>query len=160
MKVKRIIDEDFTNYAYQVSMLIAMPSCTFKCEKECGARCCQNSALARAPDVEVDVEKLVLRYLRNRITRAVCFGGLEPFDSFEDVYAFADILRNKYRCGDILVIYTGYYRTEITQRIEQLKPLGNIIVKFGRFLPNREKHYDPVLGVELASDNQYAERIC
>ena len=35
----------------------------------------------------------------------------------------------------------------------------NIIIKFGRYIPNQEKHYDDVLGIELASDNQYAEVI-
>jgi hypothetical protein len=35
----------------------------------------------------------------------------------------------------------------------------NIIVKFGRFIPDDEKRFDEVLGVELASHNQYAEVI-
>lgn len=35
----------------------------------------------------------------------------------------------------------------------------NIIVKFGRFIPNQHPHYDEVLGINLASDNQYAEKI-
>jgi hypothetical protein len=42
---------------------------------------------------------------------------------------------------------------------EQLKSFSNIIIKFGRFIPNQEPHYDEVLGVKLASDNQYARRI-
>ena len=41
----------------------------------------------------------------------------------------------------------------------KLKQYDNIIIKFGRFIPNQEKHYDEVLGVELASPNQYARRI-
>ena len=40
-----------------------------------------------------------------------------------------------------------------------LKKYSNIIIKFGRFIPNQKPHYDPVLGVELASDNQYGEKI-
>ena len=36
---------------------------------------------------------------------------------------------------------------------------SNIIIKFGRFIPNREPHFDEVLGVNLASNNQYAKRI-
>jgi hypothetical protein len=35
----------------------------------------------------------------------------------------------------------------------------NIIIKFGRFVPNKPHHIDEVLGIELASDNQYAKRI-
>ena len=29
-----------------------------------------------------------------------------------------------------------------------------------RFIPNQKPHFDEVLGVVLASENQYAERIC
>jgi hypothetical protein len=36
----------------------------------------------------------------------------------------------------------------------------NIVIKFGRYRPGQQKHFDEVLGVELASDNQYAKRIC
>jgi hypothetical protein len=36
---------------------------------------------------------------------------------------------------------------------------GNIIIKFGRFRPGQEPHYDEVLGVKLASNNQYAKRV-
>ena len=37
--------------------------------------------------------------------------------------------------------------------------LQNIIVKFGRYIPDTDQRYDEVLGVILASDNQYAERL-
>ena len=80
-------------------------------------------------------------------------------DSFEDVFEVVDTLRNS-GCSDDVVIYTGYTMSEIEQKINRLLPLGNIVVKFGRFVPNQTPHYDEVLGVDLASDNQYAERIC
>ena len=32
----------------------------------------------------------------------------------------------------------------------------NIIIKYGRYIPNDGKHFDRVLGVELVSNNQYA----
>jgi len=32
----------------------------------------------------------------------------------------------------------------------------NIIIKFGRFIPDQKSHMDETLGVELASPNQYA----
>ena len=35
----------------------------------------------------------------------------------------------------------------------------NIIIKFGRYIPNRNNKYDEILGVTLASDNQFAEKI-
>jgi hypothetical protein len=41
----------------------------------------------------------------------------------------------------------------------ELSACPNIIIKYGRFIPNHQPHYDEILGVKLASDNQYAERI-
>ena len=57
------------------------------------------------------------------------------------------------------MIYTGYYKEEIIYKINWLKNYDNIVVKFGRFIPGHKKHYDNVLGIELASDNQHAEVI-
>ena len=75
----------------------------------------------------------------------------------EDVIEFVSILR-KYS-NDPVILYTGYYKSEIEDKIEQLQKFPNIIVKFGRFKPNEPHHIDPILGVELASTNQYAEKI-
>ena len=50
------------------------------------------------------------------------------------------------------------YRSSILTS-DILKKFKNIIVKFGRYRPNFQKHFDEVLGVELASTNQYAKRI-
>jgi hypothetical protein len=58
------------------------------------------------------------------------------------------------------VIYNGYYEMEINHDIEYLRQnYDYIIVKFGRFIPDQAPHLDTVLGVKLASNNQYAERI-
>lgn len=48
---------------------------------------------------------------------------------------------------------------EVIVYIKELSVYPNIIVKFGRYTPNQDGHYDDVLGVHLASNNQYAERI-
>ena len=61
--------------------------------------------------------------------------------------------------NDDIVIYTGYNKDEVIEYVKELSIYPNIIVKFGRYIPNQEKHFDDVLGVYLASDNQYAERI-
>lgn len=53
----------------------------------------------------------------------------------------------------------GYKEDEIEDKINQLKQYKNIIVKFGRFVPNQEKHKDSLLGIYLASFNQYAIKI-
>lgn len=156
MLVKDILDVDFVNYK-KASMVISFPRCSWKCEKECGKQVCQNSALAKAPDIEISVDKVVERYLKNGISEAVVCGGLEPLDSWSDLLLFIEKFREKSQ--DNIVIYTGYYKEEITDKINILKQYENIIMKFGRFVPNQEKHYDEVLCVYLASDNQYAEVI-
>lgn len=156
MLLKGLTDEDFVNY-YIPSMFLIFPVCTFKCEKECGQKCCQNSSLAQADAVDYPVKELVRRYIENPISRAVVCGGLEPFDSFEDLNEFISEFR-KYSSDDI-VIYTGYEKEEVRSFVEMLKPYHNIVIKFGRFRPDRNKVHSILLGVDLASDNQYAERI-
>lgn len=158
MIVKGITDEDFVNYKLP-SMFIASPTCTFKCEKEAWSSCCQNSSLAAAKEYDVNPDVVIKRYLRNPITKAICFGGLEPFDRIFDVLEFVSALRIKFKCDDPVVIYTGYYPHEIELSLQRLAKYKNIIVKFGRYVPGEEPHYDEVLGVMLASSNQYAEVI-
>lgn len=149
-----MVDEDFVNYK-KPSMFISFPSCTFKCEAECGVRCCQNSALAQAPNIDVNVNKLIERYVKNPITQAVVCGGLEPIDSWDDLQCF--ILNFRYWSDDDIVIYTGYTEEEIQDKLEWLQWYGSIIVKFGRYIPGQQPHYDSILGVKLASDNQHAK---
>ena len=44
-------------------------------------------------------------------------------------------------------------------KIALLSHYKNVIVKFGRFIPNQESHYDKILGVNLVSNNQYSKII-
>ena len=83
--------------------------------------------------------------------------GLEPFDSYYELVELIETIRRK--CDDDIVIYTGYNKNELSEKIEHLSTYQNIIIKFGRYIPNDKKHFDDVLGVYLASDNQYAEEI-
>jgi hypothetical protein len=107
----------------------------------------------------VPVDKIVLSYLNNSITKALVCQGLEPFDSKEDLYQLIKFFR-KYADDDI-VIYTGYTEEELFLDIEFLKRVyKNIIIKFGRFIPNSPSYYDEILGIFLASSNQYAKKIC
>lgn len=156
MYVKDIIDVDFINYKLP-SMIIAMPKCSFKCDKLSGKKVCQNSALVEQPDVFIDSNKLIQKYLKSS-AKAICFQGLEPFDSYKDVHEFISLLRSN-QCFDDIVIYTGYIEDELKNQIAYLRQYKNIIIKFGRFIPGQKPHYDPILGVNLASDNQYAKRI-
>ena len=158
MKIKGIIFEDFINYK-KPSMVIEFPYCNFKCDKECGQQVCQNSNLINTPNSNVSITGIVKTYMNNDITKAIVFQGLEPFDSKEDLFQLIKVFR-EYTNNDI-VIYTGYTETELDYEIETLKRLfKNIIIKFGRFIPNQESHFDSVLGVTLASPNQYAKKVC
>lgn len=158
MKIKNILDEDFVNYKVP-SMYIAFPYCTFKCEKDCGIACCQNSVLAKSKVIDYDEDVLIQRYLHNPITKAIVCCGLEPFDSFDDLLTLIQKLRLVYNCADDFVIYTGYYKEEVLDKLDILKDYSNIIIKFGRYIPNQASRKDAILGVILASDNQYAEKI-
>lgn len=155
MKVKTIIDEDYSNYK-KPSMLISTTRCTMKC----GAELCQNHPLLKEPDVNILNKDIVERYLDNKLTSAVIFAGLDPFDTWDDLWHCICEIRRY--CTDDIVIYTGYTEEEVYERgyiIRNLKQFPNIIIKFGRYIPGQKPHYDEVLGVKLASDNQYAERI-
>lgn len=159
MRIKGANQEDFVNYKLP-SMYLATSFCTFKCEKECGIECCQNSSLADPSMIPIEVsdDSIIERYIKNPITKSIVFGGLEPLDQFDELMEFIDRLRNHYKVMDDVVIYTGYKYEEIADKVEKIKVFKNIVVKYGRFVPNQEKHYDEVLGVQLASPNQYAER--
>ena len=168
MIVKGIIDEDFINYK-KPSMLIAFPYCSFKCDKECGRAVCQNSSLANEPNIEIEHHKIINRFFENDISEAIVFQGLEPLDSFKDVLKLLAILHLPAFAvfQTDVVIYTGYTKEELQNKIykdnisylDKLKQYKNIIIKYGRYIPDQEPHYDEVLGVNLASDNQYAERL-
>lgn len=159
MKIKGIVEEDFTNYKVP-SMFIGTSKCSFKCEMESGIKCCQNSSLATAMTLDIDDSVIIEKYLNNPISKAIVFGGLEPLDTFDEVTEFIAKLRYQYHCDNTVVIYTGYNKTEILSQLSELEKYGNIIVKFGRYIPNDEQHFDEILGVTLASSNQYAEVIC
>lgn len=156
MKIKSLIDEDFVNYK-KPSMFIGFSYCTFKCDKEAGCQVCQNSDLATAPIINISTEEIIERYMNNPITEAVIMGGLEPFDQFDELIDF--ISKFRARSNDDIVIYTGYYQEEIWTQLLMLNNFSNIIIKFGRFIPNRPHKFDELLQVELASDNQYAEKL-
>ena len=159
MLIKGFKDEDFTNYR-KPAMFIIMPHCSFKCDKENNCLMCQNSHLVHEPTHDVDIKTLVDRYISNPITKAIVFGGLEPFDTPEDLEYFINIIRLWHGRDDDIVIYTGYTEEELQDNpyFRHITSLKNIVIKYGRFRPNQTPHYDEVLGVNLASDNQYARR--
>ncbi len=160
MIIRTIVDEDFVQYK-EPCMYIATAFCNGKCCKEAGIplSVCLNDAWRGTATIAMVDEGIIERYLSNSITTTICFAGLEPFEQFDQVYNFIEKLRKDYNCDDTVLIYTGYNKEEIAEQIEKLKDFDNIIIKFGRFVPDNPGKFDDVLGVRLASDNQYAERI-
>ena len=87
--------------------------------KRSGKRVCQNGVLATSPNINIDMDEIIERYMSNFITEAIVIAGLEPFDSFSELYE----LISKFRChtDDDIVIYTGYYPNEIKDYLNDIK---------------------------------------
>jgi len=162
MRVKTVVDEDFTNYK-KPSMFIGTISCNGKCCIEAGIplSVCQNDGWRSGAPIVLSNRELCQRYLNNPLTKAIVFGGLEPFEQFKELERFIFTLRRVFGCDDDVVIYTGYNPEELSFELNVLSGhYNNIIVKFGRFVPNSQHRFDEILGVGLASEKQYAVQIC
>ena len=142
IKLKDLIYERFGDYK-DPSLFLCAISCNWKCKN---------------PIHEISFEYLYKKYMENPITEAIVIGGLEPVLQYKEIIDLIDFFRDN-NCNDYFVIYTGYYENEIEDIINLLKQRKNIIVKFGRFIPNSKEKYDEILGVKLSSDNQYAKII-
>lgn len=160
MRVKTIKTEWFQDYK-KPSMFIGTISCGGKCCIENGLplSVCQNDGWRGSAPINIQDDLIAEMYLKDHITQAVVFGGLEPMEQFDELMELIKVLRANFGCHDDIVIYTGYNRDEIEKQVVQLQKFDNIIVKFGRYIPKRASRFDEVLGVTLSSDNQYAERI-
>ena len=159
MKVKAIVAEDFINYKLP-SMFISTCYCSWKCCTEQGldVGVCQNAPLAQMEDKDINDQIIYEQFVNSPITKAIVIGGLEPMIQINEVIDLIKLFRNQGEdCP--FVIYTGYYPNEILEPLKRLKQYKNIIVKFGRFIPNDQSRYDEILGVTLASSNQYAQKI-
>lgn len=164
MRVKEIIDEDFVNYK-NPAMFIATYTCNFKCDKECGRPICQNSSLVKEPTIEMEEKEIVERYFNNKITSAIVLGGLEPLDDTQEVFNLLCEIELYLECNPtaaepIIIIYTGYNKDEIKNTAQSFSVFDlPIIFKVGRFIPDQKPHYDKLLGVELASENQFSIKL-
>ena len=161
IELKGIIWEDMVNYK-KICTTLMFPKCNWKCDKENGIQLCQNRGLAAVPSQWHDIDNIMNTYMHTYLSEAIVLQGLEPLDSPVDCYIVAAALK-QWKIDHDLVIYTGYNPNEnevdnIIDSISYLTP-GHLIVKWGRYIPNQTPHFDPVLGVNLASDNQYGEMI-
>ena len=157
MRIHGVISEDFVNYK-KPSLFIGTCFCDWKCCKEqnLDVGVCQNAPHAKSSILDFPNELLFDLFAANDITEAVVIGGLEPMLQIAEVLQLIEFFRE---WGEMcpFVIYTGYYPHEIESQLESLKRFKNIIVKYGRYIPDDDERYDEVLGVILASSNQYAE---
>lgn len=157
MLIKGVIFCDLINYK-KPSMIIEFPTCKdFKCDRDCGKQVCQNAPMVLEPNIPVLVKDLIKQYMEDDMCHAIVCQGLEPMDSWLDLYYMIQLFRKE--TNDDIVIYTGYTEEEVKDKVFLLDLFPNIIIKYGRYIPGQEPHYDEVLGVNLASDNQYAKKI-
>ena len=158
MKLVNLIQEDFTNYK-KPSLFLGFPKCSGKCNIFNGCIVCQNEELQKSYPIEISIKDIIQIYNNNNITKAIVCGGLEPLDTPEDLISFIKEFRKI--SNDDIVIYTGYTEAEVKTFLiyGQLLNYPNIIIKYGRFIMNQKSHYDEILGVQLASNNQYARYI-
>ena len=159
MRIKAIVEEDFVNYKLP-SMFISTCFCDYKCCTELGldTGVCQNAPLAQSDNIDIPDQTIYEYFVNNPITKAVVIGGMEPMIQINEVIDLINLFRSQGEdCP--FIIYTGYYPNEIPEPLERLKQYKNIIVKFGRYIPNSQSKYDEILGVNLASSNQYTEVI-
>lgn len=155
------LEENLQDYK-KASMFLAFPKCSFKCATEQGLnpeKICQNYFNIKEQIKEYRLSELYEVYRSNPITEAFVLGGLEPLDSFDDVWSFISFIRDNALLEDDIVIYTGYYPEEIQDKINKLKKFKNIYLKCGRFRIGQKSHYDEVLGVNLANEEQFGMKI-
>ena len=158
IKLKGIVAEDFANYKVPC-MFLSTCFCDFKCCIEGGfpISYCQNNELESIEYKTFENETIIKFYLENPVSKSIVFGGMEPMLQYNEMFELIRDFRKV--CDDDIVIYTGYYKDEIFDKVNNLKQFKNIIIKFGRYIPNRNSRFDEVLGLNLVSENQYAERI-
>ncbi len=159
----KIVDIRDSFHEYRKSgLLIAVRDCDYKCCHEGGydISMCHNYHLDGAKEIELSPDNLGNRIINNNTIDCIVIAGKEPMldKYFNDIVSTINYLRNNKWNKDI-VIYTGYTEEELKEKINILKNNKNIIIKFGRFIPNQKPIYDEIGGIFLANHGQYFKRI-
>lgn len=146
--------EVFQDYK-KSALLFSTCYCDWKCCHEAGVDIdiCQNQKVSQQREVTLPFES-ILKKVNQSFTDAVIFGGLEPILQADEVVQCIEYLR-KHGVKKDIVVYTGYYLEEIDPETLAYLALNDCILKCGRFIPDRKPKFDAVLGITLASDNQY-----
>ena len=154
----KAVSENYQDYKNPTFMIITSV-CDFKCCREANVdeSMCQNSPLMTQIPRDIPTDNIIYLYKRSMpICQGILFGGLEPMMQLNQLYHFCKQFRDS-GIEDDIVIYTGYYPEELNPHdMLLLISLKNVIIKFGRYIPNSTPRYDEVLGITLSSDNQYA----
>lgn len=151
---------DFVNYKDPSFTIQAGVTCTFKCCPN-NPELCHNNKLIKENIIHCSINKIINDYLNQKVASSIVFQGLETLDNIKQILWFIYYFRQYSQ--DNIIIYTGYTEEECKDFIYLIKDImkyKNIIIKFGRFVPNQPSHFDEVLGVNLVSPNQYAKKIC
>lgn len=153
MLIKGITDEVFSDYS-KISMLIAVPKCTTRCWERLNLSptICQNHHLHKEPNLNISNKDIIDKYIKNPLTKAVVFGGMDSWDSLDEVIEFIKEFRQV--SEDDCVLYTGKELDIIEKDFDRLKEFKNIYVKYGHYNPTLEPIVDDLTGVKLASSNQ------
>lgn len=153
MIIKSIIDEVFSDYS-KISMLLVMPKCTTRCWEKLNISptICQNNHLHKEPNINIDNKDIIKRYLDNPLTKAIIFGGLDSWDSLDEIIEFIKEFRQYSQ--DDCVLYTGRDYDVIEKELYRFKGLGNVYIKYGHYNPNLKPIIDDLTGVSLISENQ------
>ena len=157
IRVKDVV-EVFQDYK-KSALLFSCCFCDWKCCKEAGIpiSVCQNQSICSQRTITLSFES-VLRMVNNSITDAIIFGGLEPFEQIDEVVRCIEYLRFNFVSKPV-IIYTGFYPEEINENTLDRLSLSHVILKCGRYIPNLPPVYDEVLGITLASNNQYGVQL-
>lgn len=149
------VSENFQDYK-KASMYILTDRCDFKCYHGLNEKC-PNESLSSKLGIRVEFEELLEKYNKSKpVAQAIVFGGLEPFMQMNELYHLIKYFRDNGMEDDV-VIYTGYSPEELNPHdMLLIISLKRVIIKFGRYIPDSRPVYDEVLGVELASENQFA----
>ena len=151
MRIKLHGYKEVYNDYKKVGVLLATPTCNNNCKY------CQNEYLKKKKPIEYDISEIFNFVKKNKLIKSFIFGGLDCMDSFDQTYDIIKEIRKKFDYD--IVLYTGKLKTDINLEIEKLKNFKGIIIKFGKYKKNKEKKYDELLGITLASNNQYSRRI-
>lgn len=163
-----VATDNVTDYK-ETSLFLVFPYCSGKCGEEC-----QNKDLRKKEIKEFNTEDIIKFYQSLDTHNAVVCGGLEPWDSSEELkqlvkdFAIASFVKPV-----DFVIYTGYdnlckrYFNDVYCETGKdffdllqtwtiyANPGSNLIIKQGKYDINRKfPWHSDLLGVDLATNNQ------